>query len=161
MCWKISTHVDGGLSRGSCVCKPGSEDPHRRERNWDSNQKKIRGPPYPRTMTYLGGQGGYFEKLFEGSETSDMTSEGLGEILEGDSADTCGRKFPLVSMGGRADMLSVHRRGARTPIGANGKLILYSFEAYVLCCAPFPPSPSPFCTHPTMIYFGVNFTFLS
>ena len=32
-----------------------------------------------------------------------MTSEGLGEMFEGDSADTCGGKFPLVSMGGRAD----------------------------------------------------------
>ena len=28
-----------------------------------------------------------------------MTSEGLGEMFEGDSADTCVRKFPLVSMG--------------------------------------------------------------
>jgi hypothetical protein len=29
-----------------------------------------------------------------------MTSEGLGEMFEGDSADTCGGKFPLTSMGG-------------------------------------------------------------
>ena len=28
-----------------------------------------------------------------------MTSEGLGEMFEGDSADTCGEKFPLTSMG--------------------------------------------------------------
>ena len=28
---KISAHVDGGLSRGSRVRRPGSEDPHRRE----------------------------------------------------------------------------------------------------------------------------------
>ena len=28
-----------------------------------------------------------------------MTSEGLGEMFEGDSADTCGGKFPLTSMG--------------------------------------------------------------
>ena len=28
---KISAHVDGGLSGGSRVCRPGSEDPHRRE----------------------------------------------------------------------------------------------------------------------------------
>ena len=33
-----------------------------------------------------------------------MTSEGLGEMFEGDSADTCVRKFPLVSMGGRVDI---------------------------------------------------------
>ena len=32
-----------------------------------------------------------------------MTSEGLGEMFEGDSADTFAGKFPLVSMGGRAD----------------------------------------------------------
>ena len=28
-----------------------------------------------------------------------MTSEGLGEMFEGDSADTCAGKFPLVLMG--------------------------------------------------------------
>ena len=27
-----------------------------------------------------------------------MTSEGLGEMFEGDSADMCAEKFPLVSM---------------------------------------------------------------
>jgi hypothetical protein len=32
-----------------------------------------------------------------------MTSEGLGEVLKGDSEDTCAGKFLLVSMGGRAD----------------------------------------------------------
>ena len=31
-----------------------------------------------------------------------MTSEGLGEMFEGDSADMCARKFPLMLMGGRA-----------------------------------------------------------
>ena len=35
-----------------------------------------------------------------------MTSEGLGEMFEGDSADTCAGKFPLVSMGGRAEGLA-------------------------------------------------------
>ena len=44
-----------------------------------------------------------------------MTSEGLGEMFEGDSADTCGRKFPLVSMGGRAEGLACADPGARTP----------------------------------------------
>jgi hypothetical protein len=29
-----------------------------------------------------------------------MTSEGLGEMFEGDSADKCDDKFPLMSMGG-------------------------------------------------------------
>ena len=32
-----------------------------------------------------------------------MTSEGLGEVFKGDSADMCAGKFLLVSMGGRAD----------------------------------------------------------
>jgi hypothetical protein len=32
-----------------------------------------------------------------------MTSEGLGEVFKGDAADMCAGKFPLVSMGGRAD----------------------------------------------------------
>jgi hypothetical protein len=30
-----------------------------------------------------------------------MTSEGLGEVFKVDSADTCDKKFPLVSMGGQ------------------------------------------------------------
>ena len=44
-----------------------------------------------------------------------MTSEGLGEMFEGDSADPCGGKFPLVSMGGRAEGLACADPGARTP----------------------------------------------
>ena len=51
-----------------------------------------------------------------------MTSEGLGEMFEGDSADTCAGKFPLVSMGGRAEGLTCADLGARTPIGASGNL---------------------------------------
>ena len=35
-----------------------------------------------------------------------MTSEGLGEMFEIDSGDTCAEKFPLVSMGGRAEGLA-------------------------------------------------------
>ena len=45
-----------------------------------------------------------------------MTSEGF----ESDSADTCAGKFPLVSMGGRAEGLACADPGARTPIGAGG-----------------------------------------
>ena len=41
-------------------------------------------------------------------------------MLEGDSADTCGGKFPLVSMGGRAEGQACADPGARTPIGASG-----------------------------------------
>ena len=54
-----------------------------------------------------------------------MTSEGLGEMFEGDSADTCAGKFPLVSMGGRAEGLACPYPEARTPIGASGNL--YAF----------------------------------
>ena len=52
-----------------------------------------------------------------------MTSEGLGEMFEGDSADMCVGKFPLVSMGGRADGLACTDPGARTPIGASGNFL--------------------------------------
>ena len=34
-----------------------------------------------------------------------MSSLGLGEMIEGDSADTCAGKFPLISTGGRAEGL--------------------------------------------------------
>ena len=65
--------------------------------------------------------------LFEPQKwiTSDLTSEGLGEMFECDSADTCAEKFPLVSMGGRAEGLACAEPGARTPIGASGNL--YNF----------------------------------
>ena len=58
-----------------------------------------------------------------------MISEGLGEMFEGDSADMCARKFPLVSMGGRAEGLACADPGARTPIGANGN---FSFLLFFL-----------------------------
>ena len=41
-----------------------------------------------------------FFEIFDISETLDMSSKQLGEMFEGDSADTCGGKFPLMSMGG-------------------------------------------------------------
>jgi hypothetical protein len=56
-----------------------------------------------------------------------MTFEGMGEMFEGDSADTCAEKFPLVSMGGRAKGLTCADPGARTPIGASGNSFLFSF----------------------------------
>ena len=54
-----------------------------------------------------------------------MTSEGLGDMFEGDSADMCAGKFPLMSMGGRAEGLACAEPGARTPIGVskNSKFI--------------------------------------
>ena len=51
-----------------------------------------------------------------------MTSEGLGGMFEGDSADTCGGKFPLVPMGGRVQGLACLDPEARTPIGASRNL---------------------------------------
>ena len=35
-----------------------------------------------------------------------MSSEGLGKMFEGDSADMCVGKFPLMLMGGRAEGLA-------------------------------------------------------
>ena len=49
-----------------------------------------------------------------------MTSEGLGEMFEGDSADMCAKKIPLVSMGSRAEGLACAEQGARTPIADSG-----------------------------------------
>ena len=62
-----------------------------------------------------------------------MTSEGLGEIFEGDSADMCAGKFPLVSMGGRAEGLACTDPGARTPIGASGNLPIFFKYASNIC----------------------------
>ena len=59
-----------------------------------------------------------------------MTSEGLGEMFEGDSADTCAQKIPLVSMGGRAEGLACADLGARNPIGASGN--------YYICFSLIP-----------------------
>ena len=53
-----------------------------------------------------------------------MTSEGLGEMFEGDSADMCVGKFPLVSMGGQAEGLGCADPGAMTPIGARGIMFI-------------------------------------
>ena len=52
-----------------------------------------------------------------------MTSEGLGEMFEGDSADMGAGKFPQVSMGGRAEGLASADLGARTPINASGNYL--------------------------------------
>ena len=51
-------------------------------------------------MWFSGGKGGYFEKLSKGSKTSDLTSEGLGEV----TLQTCApENVLLMSMGGRAN----------------------------------------------------------
>ena len=38
---KISAHVDGGPSGGSSVRRPGSEDPHRRERKFSKHFSPV------------------------------------------------------------------------------------------------------------------------
>ena len=50
-----------------------------------------------------------------------MTLEGLGEVFKGDSADMCAGKFPLVSMGGRADRQAC-ADGERGPPSARAEL---------------------------------------
>ena len=61
-----------------------------------------------------------------------MTSEGLGEMFERDSADTWAGKFPLVLMGGRAEGLACADPGARTPIGASGNFPPSYFIIFLL-----------------------------
>ena len=41
-------------------------------------------------------------------------------MFEGDSADMCAEKFPIVSMGGRAEGLACADPGAMTPLAASG-----------------------------------------
>jgi hypothetical protein len=82
---------------------------------------KNLGAPLPPALCYNWvDKGGSFQKLSYGSETSDMTYEGLGEMFEGDSADKCSGRFPLVSMWGQVEGLACADPGARTPIGASG-----------------------------------------
>ena len=54
-----------------------------------------------------------------------MTSDGFGEMFEGDSADMCTGNFSLMSMGGRAEGLACADPGARTPIGVSGNLFFH------------------------------------
>ena len=61
-----------------------------------------------------------------------MTSEGLGEMFEGDSADTFAGKFPLVSMGGRADRQAC-ADGERGPPSARAEI------AYINLFSLLPP----------------------
>ena len=63
-----------------------------------------------------------------------MTSEGLGEMFEGDSADMCAGKFLLVSMGGRAKGLACADPGARTPISASGNFFFFFYLIFSTAC---------------------------
>ena len=51
-----------------------------------------------------------------------MTSKGLGEMFDGDSADMCAGKFLLMSMGGPSEGLACADPGERTPISVSGNL---------------------------------------
>ena len=72
------------------------------------------------------------------AETSDMTSEGLGEMFEGDSADTCAKKILVVLMGGRAEGLACADPGARTSINASGILECSRSILHLLILIPWP-----------------------
>ena len=60
------------------------------------------------------------DPTFQASASLYMPYQGLGEMFEGDSADMSAEKFPLTSMGGRAEGLACADPGARTPIGVSG-----------------------------------------
>ena len=59
-----------------------------------------------------------------------MTSEGLGEMFEGDSADTCAGKFPLTSMG--AERRVLRRPGSGDPIGVSGFFFKFLAELCII-----------------------------
>ena len=54
-----------------------------------------------------------------------MTSEWLGEMFEGYSAETCAEKNLLVPMWGSAEGPACADTGARTPIGASGIIWIF------------------------------------
>jgi hypothetical protein len=53
-----------------------------------------------------GGHRGYFQKLSQSFEISEMTFKWLGKKFEGDSADMYAGKLPMVAMGGQAEGLA-------------------------------------------------------
>ena len=57
-----------------------------------------------------------------------MTSDGMGKTFGRCLCRHMRRKFPLVSMGGRAEGLASADPGARTPIGANGIIFRFQFS---------------------------------
>ena len=49
-------------------------------------------------------------------------------MFEGDFADMCAEKLPLMSMGGQAEGLACADPGARTPIGVSRNLYMASCQ---------------------------------
>ena len=79
----------------------------------------IRTPHWPtggRAVLYLM----FLKVYFENFKSCSMVRNFGYEMFEDDSEDTCGGKFPLMSMGGRAETLACTDPGARTPIGVGG-----------------------------------------
>ena len=68
----------------------------------------------------MGGKWGISKSCPKGSETLDMTFEGLEKIFEGDFAYICGEKFPLVIDGGLSGGSSVREQG---PPSAQAKIV--------------------------------------
>jgi hypothetical protein len=64
---------------------------------------------------------------------------GEGDMFEDDFGDTCGGKFPLVSMRGRAEGLACAETGARTPIGVRRNFLL----SFFLSSSSFSHRPFP------------------
>jgi hypothetical protein len=87
---------------------------------WIPNPKKNQGPPYHRHYAIFGWTKEVFSKVVLGFRNSDLTSEGLGETFECESADMCVGKFPLTATGGQAECLACADPEARTPIGVSG-----------------------------------------
>jgi hypothetical protein len=78
-----------------------------------------------------------------------MTLEGLGEVFKGDSADRCAGKFPLVSMGERANGQAC-ADGERGPPSARAEFyifLLYMNECNAnkmfMCFIDQPPKKFP------------------
>jgi hypothetical protein len=63
-----------------------------------------------------------------------MTLDGLGEVFKGDSAHMCAGKFPLASIGGRANGQAC-ADGERGPPSARAEIVIPSLlsEAYAGC----------------------------
>ena len=64
-----------------------------------------------------------------------MTSEGLGNMFEGDSADMFTGQFRLTSMGGQVEGLVCAEPGEKTPIGVSGNL--FGVEQLNIGCKKF------------------------
>jgi hypothetical protein len=66
-----------------------------------------------------------------------MTSEGLGEMFEGDSADMCIGKFPLTLMGGLSGGSRVRRPGSEDPHRRERKFFIF-LESVQRLLVPMP-----------------------